>query len=76
MGSSSKNGKSYKKAYFLTFVSISIGNTNNIFAALYPPLKGHEADIFGLNLNDPLPICLELTLRHGEAHQHPFQHRG
>jgi hypothetical protein len=64
------------KFYFLTFVSISIANTNNLYAALQTPLKDHGAVILGLSFKDPLLLCLELTMGQGEFCQHPLQHWG
>jgi hypothetical protein len=59
--------------YFLTFFYVSVANTNALFAAVQPPLKGSGEVVFGECPHDPLPLCLELVQGHGEPRQLSLQ---
>ncbi len=61
--------------YFLTFLDIEIVDLNVLFASLQPTLERRGKVVFGQRPDDPLPLCLELVLGQGEAHQLPLQFR-
>ncbi len=52
--------------YFLTVFDVSTADTNALFAAVLPPLKGPGKVVFGERPHDPLPLRPELAQAHGE----------